>query len=224
MSRPATTASVLLALALALPASAQELNLATTSTARPSIVGVRTGMDHALLAELGYRRVLAWGDRQVFLGADAALPWAEADLRDYRLRVTAGLPLGGEHWKVAGWLSPTLRGTRNDVSDMTAAGVDVRLAGGYYARRWFAAAEAGVDWIAATRITFSERYRTQVYAGARDGWYRLTGGTAYAGLQAGLSFRSFDLVVRAGHPRTTALELQTVPFYATVGLNLALPR
>ncbi len=224
MSRRGTIGSVLLALAVALPAAAQELNLATTSAARPSVVAVRTGVDHALVAELGYTRVLAWGDRQLLLGADAAMPWARADVRDYRVRATAGVPLGGEHWKVAGWLSPTLRGTRNEASDMTAAGVDVRLAGGWYGRRAFAAAEAGLDWIAATHVAFSDRYRAQVYAGARDGWYRLTGGTAYVGLQAGLSFPSFDVVVRAGHPRTTALDPQTLPFYATVGLNLALPR
>jgi hypothetical protein len=224
MIRLATVASVVLALAAAARASAQELNLATTSTARPSVVAVRTGLDHALLGEVGYRRVLAWQDRQIFVGGDVASPWAEVDLGDYRLRATVGLPLGTQHWKVAGWLAPTLRGTENAVSRMAALGVDVRLTGGYYARRWFAAGEVGLDWIAATHITFSDAYRTRAYAGARDGWYRLPGGTVYAGLHAGVSFSSFDVVVRAGHPRTTALESQTVPLYVTVGVNVALPR
>jgi hypothetical protein len=216
--------SAVLALAGAASTPAQELNLATTSTARPSIVEVRTGFDHAFLGGLGYRRVLAWGDQQLFLGGDAALPWARLDLRDYRLRATAGLPLGGQHWKVAGWLSPTLRGTRNAASDMAALGVDVRLTGGYYARRCFLTAEAGLDWAAATHITFSHAYRSRVHSGAKDGWYRYPGGTVYGGLQAGVSFSSFDVIVRAGHPRTFALEQQTVPFYVTVGLNVALPR
>jgi hypothetical protein len=39
-----------------------------------------------------------------------------------------------------------------------------------------------------------------------------------------VSFSSFDVIVRAGHPRTTALEMQTVPFYLTAGVNVALPR
>jgi hypothetical protein len=107
---------------------------------------------------------------------------------------------------------------------MTALGVDPRLTGGFYARRWFIAGEVGFDWVAATRITFSDRYRTNVYAGARDGWYRNPGGTGYVGLHGGVSFSSFDVVVRAGHPRTTALESQTVPLYVTVGVNVALPR
>jgi hypothetical protein len=205
-------------------APAQELNLRTSSTARPSIVTLRTGLDHAFLAELGYRRVLAVGDRQVVAGGDVAIPWARADLGDYRIRVSAGLPFGWERWRLAAWLSPTARGTENVASDMTALGVDLRLTGGYYARRWFVAGEAGVDWVAATHVTFSEAYRTQGYSGAKDGWYRTPGGTGYAGLHAGVSLRSFDLILRAGHPRTTALEAQTVPLYVTVGVNVALAR
>ena len=224
MRRLATVASVLLALAAATRAPAQELNLATTSTARPGIVEVRTGVDHAFLAEAGYHHVLAWQDRQIFVGGDVALPWARLDLGDYRVRATVGLPYGTEHWKLAGWLSPTLRGTDNAASRMDAIGVDVRLTGGYYALRWFVAGEVGIDWVAATHITFSDAYRTSVYSGARDGWYRMTGGTAYAGLHGGVSFSSFDVILRAGHPRTTALESQTLPLYLTVGVNVALPR
>jgi hypothetical protein len=224
MSRLLRLTSLVLALAAAARSSGQELNLATTSTARPSIVEVRTGLDHALLGALGYRRVLAWHDRQLFVGGDVAIPWAGPDLGDHRLRATVGLPFGWEHWKLAGWVSPALRGTENAVSEMAALGVDLRLTGGYYARRWFVAGEAGLDWIAATHITFSDAYRTRVYSGAKDGWYRTPGGTTYAGLHGGVSFSSFDLVVRAGHPRTTALEQQTVPLYVTVGVNVPLPR
>jgi hypothetical protein len=223
MTRLAIMAFVVLALAAATTASAQELNLATTSTARPSIVEVRTGMDHAFLGEVGYRHVLAWNEQQLFVGADVALPWAKADAGEYRVRASVGLPLGGQHWKLAGWLSPTLRGTENSASDMTALGADLRVTGGYYARRWFMAGEAGLDWIAATHITFSDAYRT-MYSGAKDGWYGVPGGTTYTGLHAGVSFSSFDVIVRAGHPRTTGLEQQTVPFYLTIGVNVALPR
>jgi hypothetical protein len=222
MRRLALVSSAVLALAATTRASAQELNLAATSTARPSIVQARSGMDHAFLGEVGYRHVLAWGDQQFFVGGDVAMPWAKVDLRDYRLRATGGLPFGGQRWKLAGWLSPTVRGTENAASEMTSLGVDLRLTGGYYAPRWFIAGEVGLDWIAATHITFSDAYRTSVYSGARDGWYRTPGGTFYTGFHAGVSFSSFDVIVRAGHPRTTALEPQTVPFYLTLGVNVAL--
>ncbi len=222
MRRLAMVASAAVALAAATRASAQELNLAATSADRPSIVEVRTGLDHALVGEVGYRHVLAWGDGQLIVGGDVAMPWANADLRDYRVRATVGLPFGGQHWKLAGWLSPTLRGTENAASDMTALGVDLRLTGGYYARGWFVAGEVGLDWIAATHIALSDAYRNQAYAGAKDGWYGAPGGTAYVGLQAGVSFSSLDVIVRAGLPRTTALEEQTVPLSLTVGVNVAL--
>jgi hypothetical protein len=224
MNRLVLLSSAALALAGSATASAQELNLANTGTDRPSIVEVRTGMDHAFLGELGYRRVLAWGERQILAGGDVAMPWAKPDLRDYRIRATMGAPLGTEHWKIVGWLSPTLRGTENAASDMAAFGADLRLAGGFYARRWFLAGEVGLDWVAATHITFRDRYRSVVYSGAKDGWYRATGGTAYTGLHGGVSFSSFDVIVRAGHPRTTALEAQTLPFYLTVGVNVPLGR
>jgi hypothetical protein len=224
MTRLALAASVAVALAAGARATAQELNLRTTSPARPSVVSVRTGLDHALLAELGYRRVLALGERQLFVGGDVAMPWASADLGDFRIRVGAGLPFGWERWKLAAWLSPTVRGTENVVSDMAALGAELHLTGGYYARRWFAAAEAGVDWVAATHVTLSDAYRTRVYPGAKDGWYRTPGGTGYAGVHGGVSFPSFDVIVRAGLPRTLALEPQTVPLYVTVGVNVALPR
>ena len=39
-----------------------------------------------------------------------------------------------------------------------------------------------------------------------------------------LARASFDLVLRAGHPRSDALEQQSVPFYVTAGVNVSLPR
>ena len=222
MRRLALRASIALALAAATGARAQELNLAATSAARPSIVEVRTGMEHAFLGEVGYRHVFAFGDQQLFVGGDVALPWAKVDLSDYRVRATLGLPHGGQHWKLAGWLSPTLRGAVNAASQMTAVGADLRLAGGYHASGWFIAGEAGLDWIAATHITFADAHRSRASSGAEDGWTRTPGGAAYTGLRGGVSFPSLDVIVRAGLSRTTGLEQQSVPFYLTMGANVAL--
>jgi hypothetical protein len=73
----------------------------------------------------------------------------------------------------------------------------------------------------ATHVAVRDAYRTRVYSGAKDGWYGNPGGTTYAGLQAGLSSSSFDVVLRSGLARTTALDEQTVPFYLTAGVNVA---
>ncbi len=217
-------ACLVLALATATPTAGSELNLATTSTARPSIFLLRTGVDHAIVTEVGYRRVLAWGEQQVFVGGDFAVPWGNLDLGDYRARISVGLPVvRARHWKLAGWLSPTVLGTRSAANDMIAVGTDLRLTGGYYHHGWFVAGELGLDWVAVTHVQLSEAYRSEGYAGARDGWYATPGGTAYAGLQAGLSFSSVDVVLRAGLPRTPTLGPQTLPAYLTLGVNTALP-
>jgi hypothetical protein len=38
-----------------------------------------------------------------------------------------------------------------------------------------------------------------------------------------VSYSSFDVILRAGHPRTTALEQQSVPLYVTLEVNVAPP-
>jgi hypothetical protein len=217
--------TILIALAMLapLPAFAQEVNFAATRAERPNLLEVRTGVDHGFVGQVGYRRAISLGDRNLFVGADLEMPWAAPDLNDYRVRASAGLELaGGDHWKVAGWIAPTLRGTQNVASTMTALGADLRLLGGYYSRGWFVAGEAGFDWVATTRMSFSEKYRTQVYAGAQDAWYANPGGTIYAGMHGGISFSSFDVVLRLGQPRAINLAQQALPFYLTLGVNAAL--
>ena len=101
--------------------------------------------------------------------------------------------------------------------------MDARLTGGYYGR-WWCAGELGLDWAATTYVEHSSAYRDTVYADARDGWYGNAGGTFYVGLNAGVSIKSVDLVLRVGHPRSMTLAPQTVPFFALVGINVTLPR
>jgi hypothetical protein len=212
---------VILICAFASEASAQELNLATTSTERPDIVRARTGVDHAFTAELGYVRVVALPDRVLLVGADLVLPWATPDLGDVELRLGAAAPVV-EHgpWKLVARLGPTLRSAETVVSRMIALDLDARLAAGYHARRGFVAVEAAVDWAAATHVTHSDAYRDRVYADAMDGWYRSTGGTLRAGVYGGLSFERFDLVLRAGRPFAIDGGAHTIPLYATLGVNV----
>lgn len=224
MKRIIIAAAPVFVLAVTASAPAQEINLATANTTRPSIVHARVGIDHGLVGEIGYRHVLVSKHPQVFVGGDIAFPWASPDIFDYRVRATVGVSFGKQHFKFAGWLSPTVRGNENAAATMTALGVDLRLLGGYYAQRWFAAGELGIDWAATTHITLSDAYRASVYSGAKDGFYGMTGGSVYAGLQGGLSFSSVDVVLRAGHPRTTAFAGQSIPFYLLAGVNVTLPQ
>ena len=217
-------ALVVFALSLPAVASAEALNYATASAERPNVVLARTGLDHAFVIDLGYRRVLEWGGHQILVGGDFGLPWAGMDFGDYRVRASVAATLlggSGRGWKLIGSLSPTLRATENPAGSDLALGADVRLTGGYYSR-WWCAGELGVDWAATTHIENSRAYH-DVYADAKDGWYANPGGTIYAGLNTGVSIKSVDLMLRAGVPRSTTLEAQTIPFFALVGVNVTLP-
>jgi hypothetical protein len=225
MKRTVTFAIAAFALAVpAVNAFAEELNLATATEERPNVLLARAGVDHAFVLDLGYRRVLSWGGRQLLLGGDFELPTASPDFGDFRLRVSAAASLLGDSgpgFKLVGSLAPTFRATQNVLANEHAIGADVRLTAGYYAR-WWCAGEIGLDWVATTHIENSRAYR-DTYPGAKDGWYGNPGGSVYVGLNAGVSFQSVDLVLRAGVPRTMTLATQTIPMFALVGVNVALP-
>jgi hypothetical protein len=226
MRRAFTFAFGIACAALAAPAVAEEVNLATATAERPNLLLVRTGIDHAFVLELGYRRVVEWGGHAILLGGDVTLPWASPDLGDFRARLGAAATLYGDSgrgWKLVGSLSPTLRATQNAAATEHAIGADVRLTGGYYGS-WWCAAEIGLDWAATTHVEHSAAYRDTVYADAKDGWYANPGGTLYAGMNGGVSIGSVDLAVRVGVPRTMGLQSQAIPFFALVGVNVAMPR
>jgi hypothetical protein len=227
MRRAVTFALAALALAApAVDASAEELNFATATAERPNVVLARTGLDHAFVLDLGYRRVVEWGGHQLLFGGDLALPWAGLDLGDFRVRASAAASLlgdSGRGWKLVGSLSPTLRATQNAAGGEHALGADLRVTGGYYGR-WWLAGELGLDWAATTHIEHGRAYQDTVYADAKDGWYGNPGGTLYAGLNTGVSIQSVELVLRVGVPRTMTLAPQTVPFFALVGVNITMPR
>jgi hypothetical protein len=204
----------------AVPAGAQEVNLARLGSGPENRVAVRMGAEYGLVTGVSYSREVPALGRTALLGADLTMPWGGLDAGDWRLRVSALAPIaGGERWKVAGVVAPTVRETTNDVARMTAVGLDAGLVGGWYAPRWFAAVDAGADWSFATYVANSERYRQIVYAGARDGWYRMPGGNFRAGVQAGVSFSRFELALRLGRLRDLSGNGPALPLYGTVALT-----
>jgi hypothetical protein len=213
------SAMVILGLLAPTVARAQEVNLGALDQAS-NIVHVRTGAEYGFVAGAGYGRVVSFLDRQLVLGGDFTLPWAGLDLSDYRLRVSALVPIvGGRRWKLAGSIAPTLRGTKNDISRMTDVGADLGVVGGYYAPRWFVAGELGFDWAMSTYVHHTDAYRSLVYAGARDGWYANPGGNLRAGLQGGVSFGRTDVILRLGEVRDTGGAPPLLPFYGTLAVD-----
>ena len=207
--------------AFSAPARAQEINLARIDDGPANRVYLRTGAEWAFVAGVGYARTVALGGRRLLLLGELTAPWANADTSDYQIRVGALVPLlAWRGWRLGGALEPTVRGTTNDLGRMTSLGADAGLTGGYYARRWFAAAEFGFDYALTTHITQSQLYKDTVYPGARDGWYVDPGGNFRLGGQAGASFGRYEIALRAGILREMKDELPMFPFYATLGFTM----
>lgn len=220
MNRSATCAAIALALAAPVtPALAQPINLGSLDD-EPNRVQVSTGAEYGFVAGVGYSRILPFLDRRVVLSGEATLPWASLDLADYRVRAGALVPIvGSTRWKLAGALAPTLRGTRNQVSDMTDLGVDASLVGGFYTPRWFVALESGVDLALTTHVRPSDAYRMNVHAGAQDGWFANPGANLRGGLQAGVTLARYDLILRAGQVRDAGGAAPLLPFYGTLTVD-----
>jgi hypothetical protein len=219
-ARSAAAIALLLAAAAVPAARAQEMNLSRLDGESLNHVYVLTGADHALVAGVGYARSVAFLDRTLLLGGDVTLPWGGLDVGDWRVRASALVPIAaGDRWKLSGSLAPVLRGTSDDAARWLGVGVDLGAAGGYYAPGWFVASEIGLDWEIATHVTHSDSYRRLVFADARDGWYGNPGGELRGGLQAGVSFARYDLVLRAGKLLDVAGKSPMFPLYATLALD-----
>lgn len=211
------------ALALAGPgaAEAQDVNFAAVRPHERHLLRAGVGVEDALVTSVGYGRLLSLADRPVAVTADVDLVPVHA--ADWRLRAGAAAPLARfGRWATGGQVRGLVRSASNQVNTMTNVGVETALTAGFYDRRWFLAAQAGLDWAAATYIHHGERYRRLVYDGARDGWYASTGTTVVYGLGGGYSFGRVDLVGRVGQRRDLALQTWLVPFYATLGVQVRL--
>jgi len=226
VTRPAPTIAALAlavgAVAICGPAAAQDLNFGALRGDDRHVFHAGAGVEDAVVASFGYDYLLSLLGRTLVLGGELDVVPVHAS--DWRLRVGAVAPVtsyGG--WMAGAKARGILRNASNEVNRMTNLGVETSLLGGFYAKRWFVAAEAGVDWATATYIHHTETYRRLVYEDARDGWYSSTGANLVYGVSGGYSFSSVDLVFRAGQRRDLRLATWLLPLYATVGVSVRLP-
>ena len=101
-------------------------------------------------------------------------------------------------------------------------GAEIGGAVGYYKPKWFVAAEFGFDKALATHFKYSESFKENIYASAREGWsHTTTGGNFYFGLQTGISFKQHDVNLRIGKVVTEAFNTSPlIPYYVQLGYNL----
>jgi hypothetical protein len=211
-------ASILLvATMLAAPARAQEVTR-LPDTAKQA-VSLDAGLDAAFVARASYARRVDFGfAKDTRLYARFTLPFVGPDLGDWAIdggaRLTA-IERGAFRLSMLG--GPVVRSASNGLFSATAIGVGATLLVGFEAPRWGVSAELGYEQLLATHLRHSDDYRAYLYAGAKDGFYALSGSRLRAGLRGGVRFGAVELFAKAGWEATGRLNAISPPFYATIG-------
>jgi hypothetical protein len=91
---------------------------------------------------------------------------------------------------------------------------------GYYRKKWFVAGEFGFDKAIVTNFRHTAQYR-EYFPDVKDGWYQpATGGNFNYGIQAGFTFGSNDITVKAGEVvQQDRRTYPTLPIYFQIGYN-----
>lgn len=212
---------VLASLAVAETATAQEVTRLPESTKQS--VGIDVGLEDAWIARASYTHRLNLGfdpDGRIF--GRFTLPVVAPDLGDFG--VDGGLrasPLAWRDFRLSLFAGPVLRHATNEVFTATGIGVSVTVLIGIESAHWGLSGEGGYEQLVATYLSHSDRYRSTLYADAKDGWYAISGSTARAGLRGGARIGSVELALRAGLNATGQLHALNPPFYATLGGSYA---
>lgn len=188
----------------------------------PNRIYATFGLDPAFIPAVGYGRVVSVFGHAIQLAGDVGIVAAEMDTRDFRARLH--LLTSIVRWRslhLTGSTALVARGTDNSIYRGYNFGTDFTGALGIHRKKWFVAAEFGIDRASATHIEHSEWYRTYFYPEAQDGWYRDPGGTIHYGLSAGLTVGNAELLLRYGQLRTEEFNELTPPMYASIGLGFA---
>lgn len=220
MNRRISCVALLVSLTAALPAFAQQVTNLPRGTEQSA--GIEAGFESAFIVRGTYAHELPGFLRDAQVYARFSWPVANPDLADFA--VDAGITatvLGTDRWKVELLLGPVLRNTSSELFDATAVGLRSGLLAGYRSDSWGLLAELGYEQILTAHIAHSDRYKNEVYGGARDGWYSLSGGTFQLGLRGGGRIGRVELSGDVGVMTSEALKPLTPPFFATVGTAYA---
>ena len=212
MNRHTSTASLLAAIVIALPAAAQDVTTLPDG-ARQSL-GFELGVQSALVTRASYSRNVGPG---LFYGR-LTLPSANLDFGDFAVEAGGQISaLESGSWRLQVAFAPVLRRTENDFFSASALGFHAALMPGYQGKRWGLMAELGYEKMVATHLAHTSLYRSVGYSGAKDGWYSSSGGTLQAGLRGGYRLGRVELSLAAGVLATEKLNGVVPPFYATLG-------
>jgi hypothetical protein len=208
---------VLACVAFAETAAAQEVTRLPDSSKQA--VGVDLGLEGAWIARASYTHRLNLGfdpDGRIF--GRFTLPVVMPDLGDFG--VDGGVrasPFAWRDFRVSLIAGPVLRHATNELFTATGIGAEATVLIGIESAHWGLSGECGYEQILATYLSHSDRYRSTIYADAKDGWYATSGSTARGGLRGGFRVGRVEVALRAGLNATGQLHALNPPFYFTLG-------
>jgi hypothetical protein len=208
-------------------AHAQTINWASLKDEHKHIVNINLGAEYGVIYGLAYgyhvkTKLFNTIPINVTPNIEYSFPSGNKIFDDFKFKIGGQISwVEFHHFQFSTKIQGVFRRFENDFTRLVNFGSDFTGIVGYYRLKWFVAGEVGFDKAIATNFKHSGLYRDQ-YPGVQDGWYEPpTGGNFYYGLQAGYSFKKYDIYLKAGNIITQDFKTKPMlPFYGLVGFNI----
>lgn len=213
-----TTIVPILILLSTVSLKAQSYNWARYDQEKIHHLSAEFSVDYGITVTLRYSRYSHFF-LPVMFQTDITVPAGTDLMDDFRYRLgwqATFLEVSGFH--LSGKINAVARRYESIYTRQHGFGGEYGISAGYYRHRWYVAAETGYGHTDITHIRHTTSY-LDIYPGAKDGWYGDLAGNFFYGLQAGISFKTLDLTLRAGMTRNRWFESNTIPMYAGIGIN-----
>ncbi len=203
--------------------NAQPVNWMSLKKENKHIANANASIDYGVTFGVGYSYQLKT-KLPILLNAEYSFPSGNNLADDFKSKIGGQIRLlKTNNFFVSARLQGVFRRYENPLARMLNFGSDMGASIGYYKHKWFAAGELGFDKAIITHFKNSEIAK-QNYPDIKDGWYEpATGGNFYYGIQAGYSFKNYDLYIKAGNVIEQDFKTKPLlPFYAQIGCNIKL--
>ena len=214
---------VAILLGLLQKAYSQSLNWQSLQKEQKHILNLNAGAEYGMVGGVSYGYQLKT-KLPVILTGEYSSPFGKVVFDDFKTKIGAQVRLVNiDGFCVSAKATGVFRRFENPLVRLVNFGSDFSGTIGYYKPKWYVALEGGFDKAIVTHFKHSGHYR-QFFPSVEDGWYQPpTGGNFYYGLQTGVSFKKYDITLKAGKMVSQGFKTAPMsPFYAQLGFNLRL--
>jgi hypothetical protein len=199
----------------------QTINWGSFKDTQKHLLNLHTGWDYGLGYGLAYGYKLNT-KMPIVLGAEYAFPSGENVFDDFKTKLGGQINLCQKnHLRVTANIQGIFRRYENPLVRLQNFGTEIIGVAGYYRPRGFVAGEVGFDKAIVTHFKHSDLFKENNYAEIKDRWLVPTGGNFHYGLQAGLSLKKGDIILKIGKLTTQDFsKTPMIPYYLQLGINL----